>query len=197
MALKEQSRIEEAVECFRQATRLEPRNVKAHFQLGHILAPAALSTEAIESYERVLELRPNHTGALLGMGHVLKTVGRQQDAIESYRKCIASNPEKGETYWSLANLKTYRLSDDDIAEMESQVASGGLTVESYVNFLFALAKAHAVAFLQVDRRNQNHAWPSQSTKLRNSCRPASALFSGWHCNANRLSFAIALVKPKP
>lgn len=152
MALKEQSRIEEAIECFRQATRLEPRNVKAHYQLGHILAPAALSNEAIESYERVLEMRPNHTGALLGLGHVLKTVGRQQEAIESYRKCIASKPEKGETYWSLANLKTYKLTDEDIAEMEVRVAGTGLTDDSHVNFLFALAKAYE------DRGDFDRAW---------------------------------------
>ena len=152
MALKEQSRIEEAIDCFRQATKLEPRNVKAHYQLGHILAPAALSTEAIESYERVLQIRPKHTGALLGMGHVLKTVGRQQEAIDSYRKCIDSNPEKGETYWSLANLKTYKLADEDIAEMESRVAGGGLTDESHVNFLFALAKAYE------DRGDFDRAW---------------------------------------
>jgi len=151
-ALKEQSRIEEAIECFRQATRLEPKNVKAHFQLGQILAPAALSNEAIEAYEKVLELRPRHGGALLGLGHVLKTMGRQAEAIESYRKCIAAKPDRGEVYWSLANLKTYRLSDDDIVEMKKQVAGGELTDESHVNFLFALAKA------QEDRGDFDTAW---------------------------------------
>ncbi|MBT8099455.1 MAG: sulfotransferase [Gammaproteobacteria bacterium] len=152
VALKEQSRIEESIECFRQATKLEPRNVKAHYQLGQILAPAALSDEAIRSYERVLELRPKHAGALLGRGHVLKTLGRQEAAIESYRRCIASKPEKGEVYWSLANLKTYRLSDDDIREMQSRLSSSELTDESEVNFLFALGKAHE------DRGEFDQAW---------------------------------------
>ncbi|MGI9271326.1 MAG: tetratricopeptide repeat-containing sulfotransferase family protein [Woeseiaceae bacterium] len=152
VALKEQSRIEEAIECFRQSTRLEPNNVKAHFQLAQILAPAALSNEAIDSYERVLELRPQHAGALLGMGHVLKTMGRQEEAIESYRKCIESKPGKGEVYWSLANLKTYRLSGDDIAAMEKQILVDDLTDESHVNFLFALAKAYE------DRDDFDKAW---------------------------------------
>jgi tetratricopeptide (TPR) repeat protein len=152
MALKEQSRIEEAIECFRQATKLEPRNVKAHFQLGQILAPAALSNEAVESYQRVLEIRPRHGGALLGMGHVLKTLGQQEEAIASYRKCIESKPDRGEVYWSLANLKTYKLSDDDITEMQTQLAKSGLSDESHVNFLFALAKAHE------DRGDFDKAW---------------------------------------
>ncbi|MGI9261939.1 MAG: sulfotransferase [Woeseiaceae bacterium] len=151
-ALKEQSRIEEAIECFRHATKLEPRNFKAHYQLAQILAPAALSDEAIESYRRALELRPNHAGTLLGLGHVLKTMGQQGKAIESYRKCIASKPEKGEIYWSLANLKTYQLTDEDIAEMEARVTGDGLSDESHVNFLFALAKAYE------DRGDFDRGW---------------------------------------
>lgn len=140
--LKEQSRYEEAIDCFRQATRLEPTNVKAHFLLASTLSPAALNYDAIESYERVLELRPRHAGAMLGLGHMLKTVGRQDDAIKAYRDCIEVKPDKGEIYWSLANLKTYRLTDEDIQEMESRVDKEGIGDESRVNFLFALAKAH-------------------------------------------------------
>jgi tetratricopeptide (TPR) repeat protein len=140
--LKEQNRYEEAIECFRQAIKLEPTSVKAHYLLASTLSPAALTYQAIESYERVLQLRPKHAGAKLGLGHMLKTVGRQEDAVRAYRDCIELKPDKGETYWSLANLKTYKLTDDDIREMESWVEKGGLNDESHVNFLFALAKAH-------------------------------------------------------
>lgn len=150
--LKDQNRYEEAIECFRQAIKLEPTSVKAHYQLASTLSPAALTYEAIESYERVLELRPKHAGAKLGLGHGLKTVGRQEEAVQAYRDCIELKPNKGETYWSLANLKTYQLSDADISEMESQVEKGGLSDESHVNFLFALAKADE------DRGNFDRAW---------------------------------------
>ncbi len=150
--LKEQSRIGEAIECYKQAIALEPSNVKAHYQLASTLSPAALTYDAIESYNRVLELRPRHAGAMLGLGHTLKTVGRQEGAIRAYRDCIRTKPDKGETYWSLANLKTYRLTDEDITEMESRVEGGDLTDESRVNFLFALAKAYE------DRREFDRAW---------------------------------------
>jgi len=155
-ALKEQSRIEEAIECFQQATKLEPKNVKAHYQLASTLSPAALTYDAIESYRKVLELRPKHAGAMLGLGHTLKTVGLQEEAIQAYRDCIRNKPDKGETYWSLANLKTYHLTDDDISEMESRVEGGELTDESHVNFLFALAKAYE------DRRDFDRAWRNYS-----------------------------------
>jgi tetratricopeptide (TPR) repeat protein len=156
-ALKKQSRLEEAIDQFRQAILLEPDNVQAHYLLGSTLSIAAQTYQAVEAYQKVLELAPKHTGAMLGLGHVLKTVGRQEEAIEAYRNCIDQKPQNGETYWSLANLKTYQLTDEDIHEMESQVSGGDepdgkVSEESRINFLFALAKAHE------DRGEYGQAW---------------------------------------
>jgi hypothetical protein len=61
--------------------------------------------------------------------------------VDSYKECIRQRPEFGETYWSLANLKTYRFDDAAVAEMRRRVESGGLTISSEVNFRFAIAKA--------------------------------------------------------
>jgi tetratricopeptide (TPR) repeat protein len=156
-ALKKQSRLEEAIDQFRQVVRLEPDNVQATYLLGSTQSIAAQTYQAVEAYQRVLELAPKHAGAMLGLGHVLKTVGRQEEAIEAYRNCIREKPQNGEIYWSLANLKTYRLSDEDIHEMESRVSAEGdhdekLSDESRVNFLFALAKAYE------DRGEFGQAW---------------------------------------
>jgi tetratricopeptide (TPR) repeat protein len=149
---KDQDRIEEALECFDRAIALEPSNPQAHFQRGATLAPAALTHEAIDAYQKCLALRPTHVGALLGLGHLLKAVGRYDEAVASYNACIRQRPDLGETYWSLANLKTYRFSDETVSAMERRARGGGLTVQSEVNFLFALGKAYE------DRREFDHAW---------------------------------------
>jgi len=151
-ALKEQNRFEEAIGCFHKAIDIEPGNIKAHFLLGSTLSPSALTYEAIEAYQRTLELRPDHVGAYLGLGHVLKTVGRQDEAVSAYRECIRLRPNNGASYWSLANLKTYCLSSDDIQEMKAQLDEGDPDKESEVNFLFALSKA------EEDRGNFDAAW---------------------------------------
>ncbi len=140
--LKEQNRYQEAIDCFERANVLEPGNVQSHFQLAATLAPAALTYEAVEVYQRVLKMQPNHAGALLGLAHMLKTIGRQDEAIVAYRDFIGLTPDHGEGYWSLANLKTYRLTDDDIQVMEAQLTRDDLTDLSAVNFLFALAKTY-------------------------------------------------------
>jgi Flp pilus assembly protein TadD len=153
---KEQHRLEDAITQFRAAIRLEPANHMAHFQLGAVLAPAAQTDAAIAAYRRVVQLRPQHAGAWLGLGHTLKTAGHQIEAVAAYRECIRLKPGKGETYWSLANLKTYQLSDEDIAAMQAQLARPELSqpehAQSNVNFRFALAKAFE------DRADYETAW---------------------------------------
>jgi tetratricopeptide (TPR) repeat protein len=149
---KEQDRYGAALDCFDQAIALDPGNAQAHYLRGATLAPAAFTEEAIEAYRQCLRLRPDHIAALLGLGHVLKAVGRYDESVASYTACIRHSPESGETYWSLANLKTYRFDDATVAEMERHVAGGGLSASSEIHFLFALGKAHE------DRGDYDRAW---------------------------------------
>ena len=48
----------------------------------------------------------------------------------------------GEAYWSLANLKTYNFSDEEIKLMELQITKEDLLEREKVHFLFALGKAY-------------------------------------------------------
>ena len=149
---KEQDRYGAALECFDRAIALDATNAQAHYLRASTLTPAAFTHEAIEAFRRCLALKPDHIGAQLGLGHVLKAVGRYDDAVAAYNDCIRERPEFGETYWSLANLKTYRFDDPMVADMEQRLADGGLTTQSEVNFLFALGKAYE------DRRDYERAW---------------------------------------
>jgi len=151
--LHEQHRYAEAIRCFERAVELEPNSSRSHFMLASTRAPAGQTYKALDSYRRVLELKPQHAGAWLGLGHTLKTVGHQSEAIDAYRESITSRPNNGESYWSLANLKTYELTRDDIEAMESSLEDNeGLTDQSAVNFLFALAKVNE------DRGRFDQAW---------------------------------------
>ncbi len=155
--LKEQDRYAEALECFDRALTLDAASPQAHFLRASTLAPAAFTHEAIDAYRRCLQLRPGHIGALIGLGHLLKAIGRYEEAVASYNECIRQRPDLGETYWSLANLKTYRFDAATVAEMERRVGGSGLTAQSEVNFLFALGKAYE------DRSDFERAWHFYST----------------------------------
>ena len=150
--LKELERPEEAIEIYHALIALQPDNPRAHYRLAGVLAPAALTEQSAAAYRRALELDPEHAGAWLGLGHMLKTLGKQQEGVDAYKRCLALEPEFGEAYFSLANLKTYRFDDSEIAEMQQRLDSETVREPSRVNFLFALAKAHE------DRKDYDAAW---------------------------------------
>ncbi len=97
--------------------------------------------EAIEIYEAVLQRTPRQPMVWVSYGHMLKTVGRLADGIDAYRKAIELKPELGEAWWSLANLKTVRFDDADMAAMRSALETAGLSDQDRLHLDFALGKA--------------------------------------------------------
>jgi predicted Zn-dependent protease len=112
------------------------RNLKAA-----ILGALGRYDESIELYADVLARYPTQEKVWLNYGHALKTAGRQQDSIDAYRKCIALAPHSGAAYWSLANLKTFRFSPQDVEAMRAQLKRTDLADDDRVQFHFALGKA--------------------------------------------------------
>ena len=64
---------------------------------------------------------PQNPELHLSLGHALKTQGRRSEAELEYREAVRLRPGFGDAYWSLANLKTYRFTDDELATMREQV----------------------------------------------------------------------------
>ncbi|MGA0606530.1 tetratricopeptide repeat-containing sulfotransferase family protein [Phenylobacterium sp. VNQ135] len=98
--------------------------------------------EAIVHYAKVLGSHPKHPKTWMSYGHALKTVGRQADAVEAYRRSLALAPNLGEAWWSLANLKTVRFTDEDVAAMEAQLRKEELVEDDRFHLHFALGKAY-------------------------------------------------------
>lgn len=137
-------RLQKPEAALREAEKLlvlEPNNPNFLTLKGTILVRIGEHEEALEIYEKVLRDYPNQARAQMSYGHTLKTVGRLDEAIEAYRKCVRLSPEVGEAYWSLANLKTFRFSDDDIENMRKQVTFEGGDADDQSHVAFALGKA--------------------------------------------------------
>ena len=97
---------------------------------------------AFDLFETVLARLPNDPATLTSHGHALKTVGRQDQAVESYHAAIAARPGHGDAYYALANLKTYRFSDGEMAAMRDQVERPDIAFMDRVHLSFALGKAY-------------------------------------------------------
>ena len=141
LVLGRMGRPAEALELLDQVFVDEPEDL-GHWNLkAATLGRLGDFDEAIHLYENVLEQAPRQPRVWLSYGHMLKTVGRLEEGIAAYRKAIEIKPELGEAWWSLANLKTVKFDQADIAAMEQALSSKGLSEEDRFHLDFALGKA--------------------------------------------------------
>ena len=71
-----------------------------------------------------------------------KTCGQYESAVNAYRDALTSQPQYGEAYYSLANLKVYTFNDDEIRNMHEQANDGNLSHLDRVYLNFTLGKAY-------------------------------------------------------
>lgn len=141
VALSRRQRLDEALAQADKLLTAEPNNPNYLLLKGSFLVRKGDHQEALEIYERILKDYPYQAGAQMNYGHTLKTVGRLEESIKAYRTSINLRPASGESYWNLANLKTFRFTDEDIANMKAQVVPDGGDPDDQSHLLFALGKA--------------------------------------------------------
>lgn len=134
----EQEKIDEALEYGARLTRIGADNPDSYLLMGNAYSAAGRYEDAINAYKKALGLAAEHPGALSGLAHNLKTVGKQEEAIAIYRKCIAANPYFTEAYWSLANLKTFRFTDEEVRSMEKLLQEPNIPDSAQVHLCNAL-----------------------------------------------------------
>jgi tetratricopeptide (TPR) repeat protein len=96
---------------------------------------------AIGLYRELLQDTPADADLHLSMAHALKTSGSSDEAVASYRQAARCRPGFGDAYWSLANLKTYRFTAEELGEMQAFHAGSSLAPVDRQHLCFALAKA--------------------------------------------------------
>lgn len=146
----DQHQYPQAIEGFRRAATLQPGKPEFHFSIARLLFISGFSEQALEAYDAGLALNPNSPQGRSGRAHALRTLGRTGEVIEAYKTCIRDGINKGESWWSLASLRTYEFSDSDIEAMhllrDSVEANDRLLID------FALGKALD------DREQYDAAW---------------------------------------
>ncbi|MEM1187408.1 MAG: sulfotransferase [Pseudomonadota bacterium] len=146
-ALSEQQKFDEAEAAFLKALDLQPNSLHVLERLGVNALKASRLEDCTDWLERSLAIKADYFPSLLCLGHALKTLGKQDDAIDAYRRCAAAKPTFGEAYWSLANLKTFRFDDDEVAAMEQHLEAVTDTAneddaDAEIAFAFTLGKSY-------------------------------------------------------
>ena len=141
LVLIERHKYQQGREELEKLLRLDPQN--RQFRTLYATACVGLGEHerAIPLYRELLVDAPLAADLHLSIAHSLKTIGRRDEAIESYRAAAAVRPNFGDAYWSLANLKTYRFLDAEIAAMRAAEAAPDTPLVDRYHLCFALGKA--------------------------------------------------------
>jgi tetratricopeptide (TPR) repeat protein len=144
MALLRRHKHVQCIAELEKLLQLDPRNrvyrtthATAHVGLGNHERALGLYRELVADAPQTAQASELH----LSIAHSLKALGRQQEAIEAYRDAAAVRPNYGDAYWSLANLKTYRFAEDEIARMRAEETAQSTALVDRYHLCFALGKA--------------------------------------------------------
>ena len=135
--------LDKAKKSFQNILKMDPENGLIWAELGTVLNKLANYKDGRDAYLKSIELKPDSPRVYLSLGHVYKTMGDIENSIESYKETIKHNNLSGEAYWSLANLKTYKFTNNEIEEMEKALKSEMSDIEK-CQMYFALGKAYEV-----------------------------------------------------
>ena len=139
LATHQHARAREQIEIL---IRAQPDEFTHRRTLASILVSQGSTDAAIKLYRQLLREHPDDAELHMYFGHALKTQGIRAEAEQEYKEAARRRPSLGDAYWSLANLKTYRFTDAEIATMREQVDAPRIPLPDRYHLCFALGKAY-------------------------------------------------------
>jgi protein O-GlcNAc transferase len=100
-ALRDASKLDDAVLAYRRAVELKPDYADAHNNLGNALRETGDAAAALTSCARAIELKPGYAEAYNNLGNALKDLGELDAAIAAYGKAIGARPAFAEAQLNL------------------------------------------------------------------------------------------------
>jgi tetratricopeptide (TPR) repeat protein len=153
--------LEKAVAAHREAIRLKPDLVGAHFYLGNALYAQGNLDEAIGAYREAIRLKPGLSAAHTNLGSVLRYKGKLDEAVAEHREAIRLKPDFAEAHASLGYVLTVqgKRADAIVAcreaiRLKPEFADAhynlGLNLEGQGNLPEAIAEYRAAIRLKPD-----------------------------------------------
>ena len=97
----DKGKVDEAIDCWRKAIVLDPKNANAHGALGVAQAGKGQWDEAIACYRKAIELDPKHAETYYNLGSALHGKGKVDEAIECFHKAIELDPKHAKAHANL------------------------------------------------------------------------------------------------
>lgn len=141
--LHQQERLEEALAIFDEIIRSAGGDRQMLGSIAYIKDKLGRGEEARGLWHQLVTEEPSNPTFWISYGHNLRAAGMTQEATQAYRHAVDIERERGEGWWGLASIKTYRFDEREIETMQ-----GALTIPSVVLNLAPLNFALGRAFHQ-------------------------------------------------
>jgi tetratricopeptide (TPR) repeat protein len=102
--LRQQDRLEEAIEPYSVAVKLQPANIHMLMDLANAYHMLNRNIEALETYKKILEINPRAISALYNFGFTLKRMGYIEQPLEVYEQVLALKPDYPAARFSRSTL---------------------------------------------------------------------------------------------
>jgi len=117
-----QQKPEDAIQAYRQAAALQPKDPEPHLAAGQLLEKQNQFADAVEEYKQALALDPSSPDALTGMANIYMRGQRYSDAEEVLRKLVALRPDDAGAHMQLGRmLAAAGRNDDAISELQTAI----------------------------------------------------------------------------
>lgn len=116
----ESSKPDEAIQAYRQAAALTPKDPEPHLAAGLLLANSNHFSDAEQEYRRALEIDPQSADALTGMANIYMRGRRYTEAEATLRKLVGLRPDDAGAHMQLGRMfAAAGQNDDAIAQLQT------------------------------------------------------------------------------
>jgi tetratricopeptide (TPR) repeat protein len=136
---------DDAIEAYKQAAVLEPKDIEPHLSAGLLLEKENRFADAEQEYKKALAIDPDSRDALTGLANIYMRGQRFGEADPILRKIIATHPEDAAARMQLGRiLLILGKNDEAIAELQAalKLEPGNSQLQSDLGDLYLQSKKY-------------------------------------------------------
>lgn len=143
ISLLRDGKVQESLDLFTKAQRLDPNSPKPHYYIASALerlgaADSALVDSALFEYSTAIKLNPKYVEALTGLGRLLRKMGKKTEGTAKLEEAVKYNPKDAAALYALG--QSY-LEDKRYDDAEKIFRKGTLLKQGRALFLAGTALA--------------------------------------------------------
>jgi len=102
LAVSAKGNYDTALECYRKAIRLDPKNAESYYNLANLYMTMNNPEKAIAEYQQAIQINPRYAKAYGNLAVALARQNRPGEALENFAKVVELEPNSVDAQFNLA-----------------------------------------------------------------------------------------------